>query len=280
MFDETNEYAFERSKTTPVALGMYIDKAKQGVFTVADRAMSAAAAAEVEQDPTKKEAKLAEVAALMDKAEADPAMVLVGAGVGKKLLRGRRRPKPSADTVDPLVAAVTRAPEPDPADFALDDPASDEPDPVLTDAPADARPRRPRRTRTKDPTELLGQAERNPEKAAELATEGLAALRAGQRSKASSLFNRAISFDRKNANALMGLSDVYFDTGKNQKALEYAERAVRASPANQNFRLKLGDAYFKVLRSRDALEQYEKARAKGSTRAQARIDKVHARTGG
>ena len=78
----------------------------------------------------------------------------------------------------------------------------------------------------------------------------------------------------------MGLSDVYFDTGKSQKALEYAERAVRASPANQSYRLKLGDAYFKVLRYRDALEQYEKAKAKGSKRAQARIDKVRAKTGG
>ena len=108
----------------------------------------------------------------------------------------------------------------------------------------------------------------------------MAALRAGQRSKAASLFNQAISFDRKNAKALMGLSDVYFDTGKNQKAVEYAERAVRASPANKSYRLKLGDAYFKVLRYRDALEQYEKAKAKGSTRAQARIDKVKAKLGG
>ena len=74
------------------------------------------------------------------------------------------------------------------------------------------------------------------------------------------MFNQAISFDRKNAKALMGLSDVYFDTGKNQKAVEYAERAVRASPTNKSYRLKLGDAYFKVLRYRDALEQYEKAK--------------------
>ncbi|MGH1341044.1 MAG: protein kinase domain-containing protein [Nannocystales bacterium] len=283
VFDETNEYAFERSKTSPVALGMYIDKAKQGVFTNADRAMSVAAAAEVEQDPQKKEAKLAEMAAIMDKAEDDPSMVMVGAGVGRKLLKGRRRRKAQQDDVDPLVAAVTKAPPtPDPADFALD-PAPEEPPVEVTEEPAvntGHRARKTRRTRTKDPTELLGQAERDPHKATELAEQGLAALRAGQRSKASSLFNQAISFDRKNAKALMGLSDVYFDTGKSQKALEYAERAVRASPANQSYRLKLGDAYFKVLRYRDALEQYEKAKAKGSKRAQARIDKVHAKTGG
>jgi len=284
VFDETNEYAFERSKTTPVALGMYIDQAKQGVFTNADRAMSAAAAAEVEQDPEKKEAKIAEMAAIMDKAEDDPSMVMVGAGLGRKLLKGRRRRKGSeVSDVDPVVAAATKAPTPDPADFALGDPEPEDPVVEVTEEPTSNtghRPKKTRRTKTKDPTELLGQAERNPERANELAAEGHTALRAGQRSKASSLFNQAISFDRKNAKALMGLSDVYFDTGKNQKAVEYAERAVRASPANQSYRLKLGDAYFKVLRYHDALEQYQKAKAKGSKRAQARIDKVHAKTGG
>lgn len=208
-------------------------------------------------------------------------MVMVSAGVGRKALKGRRARQPSEDGVDPLVAAVTKSPPPEPeqADVGLGDPAVGEPEagPARN---AGARAKKTRRTRTQDPTELLGQAERNPEQATELAEQGLAALRAGQRSKASSLFNQAISFDRKNAKALMGLSDVYFDTGKSQKALEYAERAVRASPANQSYRLKLGDAYFKVLRYRDALEQYEKAKAKGSKRAQARIDKVHAKTGG
>lgn len=285
VFDETNQSAFERSMATPVALGMYIDQAKQGVFTTTDRVMSANAAAEHEQDPEKKEAKLAEMDAMMEKAKDDPAMVMVSAGVGRKLLKGGRRRKGSEGDVDPIVAAATNVPPPapDPADFALGDPEPEEPAVEVAQEPAPNaghRPKKTRRTRTKDPTELLGQAERDPERANELAADGLAALRAGQRSKASSLFNQAISFDRKNAKALMGLSDVYFDTGKSQKALEYAERAVRASPANQSYRLKLGDAYFKVLRYRDALEQYEKAKAKGSKRAQARIDKVHAKTGG
>jgi tetratricopeptide (TPR) repeat protein len=184
------------------------------------------------------------------------------------------------DDVDPLVAAVAKPPPaPDPADFALGEPEEDPVEVEPEEAPGGTRNRR-RRTKIKDPSELLGQAERDPAKAAELADQGLAALRAGQRSKASSLFNQAISYDRKNAKALMGLSDVYFDTGKTRKAIEYAERAVRASPSNQNYRLKLGDAYFKDLRYRDALEQYEKAKAKGSKRADARITKVHAKLGG
>ena len=239
------------------------------------------AAAEVEQDPTKKEQMQAQAAQMLGE-QSDAAMLLAGSETARKLMRdkGQRRKATPDDDVDPLVAAVTKAPAPDPNDFKLD---TEEPEDAAEPEVESAGPkkaRQTRRTKTKDPTELLGKAERDPERAAALADEGLAALQAGQRSKASSLFNQAISFDRTNAKALMGLSDVYFDTGRNQKAVEYAERAVRASPANQSYRLKLGDAYFKVLRYRDALEQYEKAKGMGSTKAQARIDKVEAKLGG
>ena len=123
----------------------------------------------------------------------------------------------------------------------------------------------------------MAEAERDPARAEELAKEGTAALRAGRRQDAASLFHQAISFDRKNATALMGLSDVYFDTGASQKAVVYAEKAVAASPANAVARLKLGDAYFNVLRYNDALEQYEKARKLGSSRAAERIAKVNSK---
>ena len=279
VFDDSNKYAWERSGATPGMLANYTRMAKEGQFSDADRLFSTAAAAELEQDPEKKEQKMAEAAELMDDDESDVVMVAARSQTARKLLgQSRRKRKGTDDDVDPLVAAATKAPPaPDPADFDLGD---DPPDATPATAEPTAPKKKKHRTKTKDPTELLGQAERNPEKAAELADQGVAALRAGQRSKAASLFNQAISFDRKNAKALMGLSDVYFDTGKNQKAVEYAERAVRASPANKSYRLKLGDAYFKVLRYRDALEQYEKAKSKGSTRAQARIDKVKAKLGG
>ncbi len=282
VFDDSNKYAFERSGATPAMLANYIEMAKEGKFSDADRLVSTAAAAELEQDPEKKEQKLAEATKMLEDGENnEAAMMLASSETARNLMRRKRPKKRNADgdDVDPLVAAATKAPAPDPADFDLGEP---EPGPAAEPAEtkkAGKKPRKPR-SKTKDPTELLGQAERDPAKAAELANQGIAALRAGQRGKASSLFNQAISFDRRNAKALMGLSDVYFDTGKNQKAVEYAERAVRASPANTSYRLKLGDAYFKVLRYRDALEQYEKAKAKGSKRAQARIDKVKAKTGG
>ncbi len=278
VFDDSNKYAWERSGATPGMLSNYTRMAKEGQFSDADRLFSTAAAAELEQDPEKKEQKMAEAAKMMDD-DSDAVMLAARSQTGRKLLgHSRKKQRGSDDDVDPLVAQVTKAPPaPDPADFELDD----DPPEVESTAESSVQPRKKKlRSRTKDPTELLGQAERDPGQAADLANEGEAALLAGQRSKAASLFNQAISFDRKNAKALMGLSDVYFDTGKNQKAVEYAERAVRASPSNQNYRLKLGDAYFKVLRYRDALEQYEKAKAKGSTRAQARIDKVKAKLGG
>ena len=107
----------------------------------------------------------------------------------------------------------------------------------------------------------------------------MTALAAGRRNDAKNLFDQAISYDSRNAMALMGLSDVYFDTGSNQKAVLYAEKAVKAAPKNSNYRIKLGDAYYKVLLYRDALEQYEKAKSLGSSKADSRIDKAKAKTG-
>lgn len=128
--------------------------------------------------------------------------------------------------------------------------------------------------------ETLGGSGSDPAKARELAEQGQAALNAGKRNEAKNLFNQAVSYDRRNAMALMGLSDVYFDTNSNQKAVLYAEKAVKAAPKNSNYRIKLGDAYFKVLRYRDALEQYEKAKSLGSSRADSRIAKAKSKIGG
>ncbi len=285
VFDPSNQDALERFRIDPLALQAYIDQANRGEFSEYDQIMAAEAAAETEPDPEKREENRAKADELLANAKPDTTATLATLGMTRKGSNRSARPSRAEDELDPLVASVTKDPPtaPDPADFELSDPVPDQPEPEVAAEPAanaGSRAKKRRRTTTKDPSELLGQAERDPEKAATLAKQGLSALRAGQRTKASSLFNQAISFDRKNAQALMGLSDVYFDTGKSQKALEYAERAVRASPANQSYRLKLGDAYFKVLRYRDALEQYEKAKAKGSKRAQARIDKVRAKTGG
>src|SRR5690606_21923766 len=153
---------------------------------------------------------------------------------------------------------------------------------VILDEIANDRPSITKRTKKKrrgaaDPD--LGKGERDPDKAEAFADQGASALASGRRGEAEKLFNQAIAYDNHNAKALMGLSDVYFDTGKAQKAVLYAERAVRAASSNGNYRLKLGDAYYRVLRYQDALEQYEKAHKLGVSKAQTRIDKVKAKIG-
>ncbi len=147
--------------------------------------------------------------------------------------------------------------------------------PVPEDIP-EASPDRP----IKPGKPVLSRNQRDPARARELADEGARALRAGKRSEAESLFHQAISFDNRNAKALMGLSDVYFDTGAKVKAVQFAELAVEAAPQSRASNLKLGDAYYNVLRYRDALKHYEKAQELGEERAQGRIDKVKARIGG
>ena len=89
----------------------------------------------------------------------------------------------------------------------------------------------------------------------------------------------SISFDRKNAEALIGLSDIYFDRGSAQKAQRYAEQAVAVAPNNGSYRIKLGDAYYNALRYRDALTQYEKAKELRDPKADPRIAKVKAKLG-
>ena len=119
----------------------------------------------------------------------------------------------------------------------------------------------------------------DPAKSKELAAAGTSALASGDRKRAAQLFHQALSYNQRNGTALMGLSDVYFDTGRPQQAVTYAERAVRTSPSASRYRLKLGDALFKVLRYQEALSEYREAKKLGSKRAASRIEKVNAKLG-
>jgi serine/threonine protein kinase len=278
IFDPENVYAAENSGVPPSLLGKYLDYAKTGEFPALDKYMLALADAQQTEDAEEKERKLAELA----NTELPPQAEELVAQVDPELQKRRRRSKVDRDEEPSRIAVAAVEP---PAEAAPEEPIEIIPDSEIEPESEDAgsgrgRGKHKRRTRTQDPTELLGNAERDPVKADQLADQGLAALRSGQRSKAASLFNQAIAFDRSNAKALMGLSDVYFDTGQAQKAIIYAEKAVRASPANQTYRLKLGDAYFKVLRYKDALKQYGEAKKRGSGRADERIAKVKAKLGG
>ncbi|MEM6995102.1 MAG: protein kinase [Myxococcota bacterium] len=286
MFDENNAHAFDRIGMPTTALAHYVDNAKTGNFDAEEMLVAAFAAAEAEQNPEKKKVLQEEAAQQSDEAsEESPVMlaaVTKGSEIGQKV---RARPKRGSGAPTPAPVPTPEA-VPDPfADGGETPPTPDADEPVIEEAAPEQPKSRPKvrpkpRPKEQDAGTLLGTAKRDPARAAELAKEGMSALKSGQRGKATSLFNQAIAFDRKNAKALMGLSDVYFDTGSNQKAVNYAEKAVGAAPKSGRYRIKLGDAYFKVLRYQDAKKQYQKAKDLGASRADERLKKVAAKLGG
>ncbi|MBK8234379.1 MAG: protein kinase [Deltaproteobacteria bacterium] len=263
-FDGGNAHAFERAGIDAGFLADFVRRVKNGDLSQSELAMGLLAAAQASDDEAVRTARSEE----LDRAE-EQLSPMVASVMGEELAVSGLRPRRKPSTT-PVPTAV-------PTTVASADPL---PDASVAESSTDAKAAARKKRIAADPRALLGNAERDPAKAKELAEQGLAALRAGRRSEASSLFNQSIAYDRSNAAALMGLSDIAFDTGADQKAVVYAEKAVEASPGNQQYRLKLGDAYFKVLRYRDALEQYEEAKQRGSTKADDRLARVKAKLGG
>jgi tetratricopeptide (TPR) repeat protein len=308
VFDERNARALERAGATP---GMILDlraAAASGEFSEAMLANAQWLNTLAESDEAKMRERLEqELLARLENERAmdemsiigDSQMLEVARGMGIKV--GKRPDAGAAAAADPtdgapsdgLAAAGAGAgeaggtPEGETGgEVVVDDgtvPGAEGTDgaaPTETpSAPAGGGTKGATKTGTKR-GEKLGGSTRDPERARELAKEGHAALSAGRRKDAESLFNQAIGFDSRCAEALIGLSDVYFDTGSDNKAVLYAEKAVEVASNNAGYRINLGDAYFKVLRYRDALEQYEKAKGLGSSKAQSRIDRVQAKLGG
>jgi tetratricopeptide (TPR) repeat protein len=280
LFDPEDKQARERSGLTPAMLADFQDRASRGEFTEAE--LSAARWLDVlaEEDKTVAAQKADELLAM----ETEAAKTKKGSA-GSLLVQSRALD--AARGAGIAVAAPAPEPLPEPVPEPEPEPVP-EPEPELIEDTGETegavveepKPGKKPGKKPKNDDEALGSNAADPEKAAELAEQGMAALSAGRRTEASSLFNQAISYDNRNAMALMGLSQVYFDTGSNQKAVLYAEKAVKAAPKNSNYRIQLGDAYFKVLRYRDALEQYEKAKELGSSKAEARIQKAKEKIGG
>ena len=189
-----------------------------------------------------------------------------------------------AGLVPPEPVKVEPKPEPEPPPEVKPEPEP-EPEPVVEPPVVEPEPsKKPSKGGSKkkveDPDgEVEAAVKRDPVKATELAGQGTAALNSGRRAEAEGLFNQAISHDRKCGEALIGLSDIYFDRGSSTKAQRYAEQAVAVAPNNGTYRIKLGDAYYNALRYRDALTQYEKAQALGDGKAGPRIAKVKSKLG-
>jgi tetratricopeptide (TPR) repeat protein len=307
LFDQNDGASLERSGLTPGQIASFRDKAARGEFTrqeiVQGRSVILAAAAD--------ESTLASDEAQ----EVFSELTVVGSGAAHEALRARgikasaRTSLGTGDSADgadgsggsegsegsegsanPAGAGDDEGlVDTDGADDGEvgDVPISDENAGLILDEVADdggdrgrkSKKKRKKRQTGSDDVDLSG-AKSDPDKAKAYANEGAKALSSGRRSEAERFFNQAISYDRRNAKALMGLSDVYFDTGQSNKAVLYAERAVRNASKTSSYRLKLGDAYYKVLRYKDALEQYEKAKQLGSGKADSRIAKVKAKIGG
>ncbi|MEM9456546.1 MAG: serine/threonine-protein kinase [Myxococcota bacterium] len=120
---------------------------------------------------------------------------------------------------------------------------------------------------------------RNPAKAKALARQGTSAFRKGEFAQAEALFHRALGYNRRNATALGGLSELYFERGSYQKAVQYGSKAVRAAPRRARYRIVLGDAYFKTLAYQNARRQYAKAESLGHPSAAGRLEQLRQRLG-
>jgi serine/threonine protein kinase/tetratricopeptide (TPR) repeat protein len=267
VFEPAHRHAFERSGLTQGQLADFLERTRSGEFSEMELIASRALAAAVADDEAARQQAEEAFSAGMADAELSINQGTVLRSLGRSA--GIESAEPDAQEIPPPPVPIV-----DPFDESTEGTEG-------ADGTGDEESAGKKRSsiRARDGAALLGSTKRNPKRARQLAERGLGALRSGRRSEAESLFNQAIAFDRKNGTALMGLSDIYFDTGANQKAVLYAERAVKASPKNRTYRLKLGDAYFKVLRYRDALQQYKEAKKLGEKRAEERITKVKAKLG-
>jgi tetratricopeptide (TPR) repeat protein len=114
----------------------------------------------------------------------------------------------------------------------------------------------------------------NRESAKAFVEKARAALRSGSLKDAESWFHRALESDRSNADALVGLAELYFEQGAYQRALEFARRGVKAAPKSGRHQLILGDVCFKVLRYADARTAYAAAQNLGHPSAKARLERI------
>ncbi|PCC70797.1 Serine/threonine protein kinase [Nannocystis exedens] len=275
-FDPKSERALTRAARSQAEIDDYVKRAEAGTLSPGEKASGEIAVALIQPDVKKREASFKKaIAKARTEAplSAQTAILDVARGAGV--------------AVEPEAAPPTeKEPEAEPPKQVEAPPEPAEPEAVETPEPSGAKPKSGKggkKREQEDPgDDELPDApvKRDPAKATEIAGQGKAALASGRRDEAESLFNQAISYDRRNAEALIGLSDIYFDRGSADKAQRFAEKAVAVAPNNGSYRIKLGDAYYNALRYRDALLQYEKAQELGDAKAAQRISKVKSKLGG
>ncbi|MEZ4448844.1 MAG: serine/threonine-protein kinase [Nannocystaceae bacterium] len=280
-FDPDHLRARERSVISDTEFGVFLHNAATGGFTANEKAMIEVASAVADKDQRRRDDRLAMATRSMNPILRER-LALYTSGLERSTgVSLAAEPGPPASVPPPVEpppvepvdeGTTTGGDTTGPATTSTSEAASDSDATEGADTEGVKEPGRTTKPIVRKPL-------RDPKKAQELAQSGLSALQAGRRAEAEGLFHQALSFDNRSAVALMGLSDIAFDTGKRQKALDYAERAVEANPNSKGYRIKLGDAYFALLRYRDALKHYETAKRLGDASAEGRIAKVKAKLG-
>ena len=257
-FDESNERARERASLTRGELRALAEKAEGGSFSVGELIAAQSLALLAEPDPQRR----AERFDTLTESDMPPSTTtttrlarLVGR-TPKSPVSGeptaREDETRRADGVAEVEAGSGQAPEP------WSEPA---PQPTPSES---------------DESDDRGDAAND---AGELVRRAKAAANAGQRDKARQLYHRALRSDRRNAKALGGLAQVYFDEGEHHEAVKFAQRAVAAAPRSRHFRVLLGDALAKVLDYQGAEKHYRRAVELGSTVARGRLELLSDRMG-
>ncbi len=108
---------------------------------------------------------------------------------------------------------------------------------------------------------------------------GRAAFKQGDWDEAERCYHAALEHQRNNLDALLGLSELYFERGAYHRSVAFARRAVRAAPKRGGPRIALGDALLKTVKYAEARKQYESAKALGDRRAKGRLDRLDRQVG-
>jgi tetratricopeptide (TPR) repeat protein len=110
-----------------------------------------------------------------------------------------------------------------------------------------------------------------------LAKQAASALKSGSRNRAISLYKQALAVNTRHVTSLIGLSDIYFDSGSYSAAARYLRRLTSVRPSTGKYRILLGDAYYKSGAYAKAVTQYERAVSLGVSGADRRLAKAQSK---
>jgi serine/threonine protein kinase/tetratricopeptide (TPR) repeat protein len=264
VFDRTAARAIERSQALPAELDALEEKASVQDFSEAEILENEPLMVLAGQDDIERARRLDKLrAAREDKATDSKIAELLATTPPTPQPLPQPQPQPSAAApTSPATKAVDPF-APTPASGAAAAPAAEpaEPDAAEDDAEVPAEPTKPSATKA-GAEEQAG--------AKDLADSGRAALKAGDRDKAESLFKMALTYDADNAASLAGLVEIYKGKGATAKAATYADK-LAAATGSAAHHLDAGDLRRKLGDTDAAKKHYQRAAALGDKTAAARL---------